>query len=199
MRQLTSSCSLLGVPQRRLGKAAGHWCWRMLVFSFFVGGCGRMFSFMFFFLSKGLPGCLQFYHDTCSKPGEKLNQEIIDRLQTENTHLKSWAWVERDFCDLWWFSRFQRGDICDFWTEKSWITSLQFGKRLCFPRSHIVALSPQVGGAENCWRPPKPESWESKGTLRFPWHKTWGNLGLLIQLEIQDQRGFWFPFDLCKS
>ena len=54
--------------------------------------CWRMREDVFihvFFLTKGLPGCLQFYHDTCSKPGEKLNQEIIDRLQTENTHLKS--------------------------------------------------------------------------------------------------------------
>ena len=74
--------SLGYLPRGPVGKIIECWYFHSLLED--AGGC-----FHSIFLKKGLPGCLQFYHDNCSKPGEKLNQEIIDRLQTENTHLKS--------------------------------------------------------------------------------------------------------------
>jgi len=170
--------SLGYLPRGPVGKIIECWYFHSLLED--AGGC-----FHSIFLKKGLPGCLQFYHDNCSKPGEKLNQEIIDRLQTENTHLKSWSWVERDFCDLWWFSRFQRGDIWFLDGEILNNKSSIWNKTL-FPKVTHCGLIPTGGrGAENCWRPMKPR-------LRFPWHKAWGNRGLLVQLEIQDQRGFGF-------
>ena len=144
---------LPGVPQRRLGETAGHWCGvyeKSIIFSFCFWGCWCFHSLLV--LKAGI------YSTRRSSTG--CRQRIL--IWSHDLGWERFLW-------FWWFSWFQRGDICDFWAEKSWITSSPFPCLFCFdlelksdkilfPKVPHCGLIPAGGMvkacqfSQNCWR-----------------------------------------------